>query len=129
MEPFPEDVARFLYDHVESIDQLEILRVLGEERGKPWNSDDLAAVVQADPRSVRSHIEAMHARGLIEKVAGQAAGLSCRYGPRTPELENMVARLLQIYRERPVSMIKLVYERAKDPLRAFADAFRIRKET
>ncbi|MHB1556625.1 MAG: hypothetical protein ACYC61_03975 [Isosphaeraceae bacterium] len=129
MEPFPEDVARFLYDHVESIDQLEILRVLGEERDKQWNSDDLAVAAQADPRSVRSHIEAMHARGLLEKTTGQGAGLSCRYGPRTAELENMVARLLQIYRERPVSMIKLVYERAKDPLRAFADAFRFRKES
>lgn len=128
MEPFPEDVARFLYDHVESIDQLEILRVLGEERDKQWSSDDLAAAVQAEPRSVRSHIDAMHSRGLLEKIIGPEARLSCRYGPRTVELENMVARLLQIYRERPVSMIKLVYERAKDPLRAFADAFRFRKE-
>lgn len=41
----------------------------------------------------------------------------------------MVARLLQIYRQRPVSMIKLVYKRAKDSLRAFADAFRFRKES
>jgi hypothetical protein len=36
--------------------------------------------------------------------------------------------VLQLYRERPVSMIKLVYARARDPLRNFADAFRLRKE-
>ena len=28
----------------------------------------------------------------------------------------------------PVTMIKMFYDRAKDPLRAFSDAFRIRKE-
>jgi hypothetical protein len=43
-------------------------------------------------------------------------------------LQELVDRLLQLYRERPVTMIKMVYERAKDPLRKFADAFRLRKE-
>ena len=127
MEPFPEDVARFLYDNVESIDQLEILRVLGEDREKEWDSVALAAAVQAEPQAVRAHLTAMHARGLLT-MTPRGAGLSCRYGVRTPELESMVGRLLQMYRERPVTMIKMVYERAKDPLRAFADAFRIRKE-
>ena len=46
----------------------------------------------------------------------------------TPDLEEMLGRLLQMYKERPVTMIKMVYERAEDPLRAFADSFRIRKE-
>ena len=61
-------------------------------------------------------------------ISTRGAGLSCRYGVNTPALENMVGRLLQMYKERPVTMIKMVYEQAKDPLRAFADAFRIRKE-
>ena len=126
MQPLPEDVTRFLYDHVESIDQLEILRVLGEDREKEWDSVALAAAVQAEPQAVRAHLTALHARGLLTIAARR--GLSCRYGVRTPELESMVGRLLQMYRERPVTMIKMVYERAKDPLRAFADAFRIRKE-
>ena len=127
MEPFPEDVARFLYDNVESIDQLEILRVLGEERQKEWDTAALAAEVQAKPEAVRAHLAAMQARGLLA-ITTRGTGLSCRHGARSPELEDMVGRLLQLYRERPVTMIKMVYERAMDPLRAFADAFRIRKE-
>jgi hypothetical protein len=51
-----------------------------------------------------------------------------RHGPHTPELADQVGRLLQLYRERPVTMIKMIYARAKDPLRVFSDAFRIRKE-
>lgn len=127
MEPIPEDVARFLYDHVESIDQLEILRVLGEARDREWGVAVLAAAVQAEPQAVRAHLSAMHGRGLLAMTT-QGAGPSCRHGARTPELADMIDRLLQIYRERPVTMIKMVYERARDPLRAFADAFRIRKE-
>ena len=127
MEPFPEDLIRFMNDHVESIDQLEILRILGEDREKEWDSVALAAEVQSQPQAVRAHLLAMQARGLLVTTA-RGAGLACRYGVGSPELEHMVGQLLQMYKERPVTMIKMVYKRAKDPLRDFSDAFRIRKE-
>ena len=127
VESFPDDVIRFLYDNVESIDQLEILRVLGENLEREWNALALAEEVQAKHHDVRAHLARMQARGLLT-IATREAGICCRYGVSTPELDHMVTRLLQLYKERPVTMIKLVYERAKDPLRAFADAFRIRKE-
>jgi predicted ArsR family transcriptional regulator len=111
VEPFPEDVARFLDDHIESIDQLEILRVLGEDREREWDSVALAGEVQAEPEAVRAHLTAMHSRGLL-RTTTQGVGLSCRYGAGTPELENIVGRLLQMYRERPVTMIKMVYDDA-----------------
>lgn len=127
VERFPEDVTRFLYNSVESIDQLEILRVLGEDREREWDVVALAGAVQSDPQAVRAHLAAMHARGLLE-MSARGGGLSCRYGAGTPELEDMIRRLLQLYKERPVTMIKMVYEQARDRLRAFADSFRIRKE-
>jgi hypothetical protein len=127
VEPLPDDVDRFMQDHIETIDQLEILRVLGEDRQKAWDSTALAVEVQGEPQAIRAHLAAMHARGLLT-MATREAGVSCRYGAGTPELETMVDRLLQVYKERPVTMIKMVYERAKDPLWAFAEAFRIRKE-
>ena len=126
MEAFPEDITRFLYGNVESIDQLEILRILGEDRQKEWDSIALAAEIQSNPRAVRAHLASMHARGLLVTTA-RGVDLSCRYGPSSPELEAMIPRLLQVYRERPVTMIKKVYERARDPLQALADAIRIRQ--
>lgn len=126
MDRFPEDVTRFLYNNVESIDQLEILRVLGEDREGEWDVVALAVAVQSDPQAVRAHLAAMHARGLLEMTA-RGEGVSCRYGASTPEQEDMIRRLLQLYKERPVTMIKMVYEQARDRLRAFADSFRTRK--
>lgn len=123
---FSEDVTRFLYDNVESIDQLEILRVLGEDQEREWDSIALAGAVQSDPQAVRAHLAAMHARGLLEMTA-RGAGFACRYGAGTPEMEDMIRRLLQLYKERPVTMIKMVYEQARDRLRAFADSLRLGK--
>lgn len=127
MEPIPEDVSRFFQDHIETIDQLEILRILGEDPEKEWDAAVLAGEVQAAPPLVRVHVTAMAARGLLTMTL-RGANLSCRHGAGTPELVEMVDRLLQVYKERPVTMIKMVYARARDPLRAFADAFRIRKK-
>lgn len=127
MEPFPEDVARFMQDNIETIDQLEILRILGEDPGKEWDCTALAGEVQAGAQAVRAHVAAMSARGLLTMIV-QGAVTSCRHGAATPELESLVGRLLNVYKERPVTMIKMVYQRARDPLRAFADAFRIRKK-
>ncbi|MEO2090791.1 MAG: hypothetical protein ABGY75_15000 [Gemmataceae bacterium] len=126
MEPIPEDVRQFLDRSIESIDQLEVLRVLGDDREAEWTAGQLGEVVQADPAAVSGHVAALHARGLL---AAEKKGTDwvCRYGPRA-DLEPQVVRLLQCYRERPVSMIKLVYARANDPLRSFADAFRLRGE-
>jgi hypothetical protein len=126
LQSFPEEIVRFLYEHVESIDQLEILRVLGEDPGRDWDAVALAGTIQAEPPTVRAHLVAMHARGLLA-MTGREGGHTFRHGARTPELEDKLRRLLLLYKERPVTMIKIVYQQARDPLRAFADAFQIRK--
>lgn len=127
MEPFPDDVKKFLYENVESIDQLEVLRLLGEDRGKEWPLAELAVAVQTTPQALRAHLAAMQARGLLT-TEQRGTDLLCRFGVGPTASEVMVNRLLQLYKERPVTMIKLVYERPADPLRDFADAFRVRKE-
>ncbi|HJT75788.1 MAG TPA: ArsR family transcriptional regulator [Gemmataceae bacterium] len=127
MEAFPEEVKRFLDANVETVEQLEILRILAEDPGREWPSGELAREVQAQPPALLTHLAALHGRGLLA-LETRGTDVICRYGPKTPELEAGLSRLLQVYRERPVTMIKLVYARAKDVLRTFAEAFRIRKE-
>ncbi len=127
VEPLPEEVRRFLDENVESLEQLEILRVLAEEPDRAWGAADLAAVIQSDPATAAAHLVALGGRGLVtlSTVGGEAAG---RHGARTPDLGGRVNAVLSAYRERPVTMIKLVYARANERLRAFSDAFRLRKE-
>ncbi|HEY1375622.1 MAG TPA: hypothetical protein VGF55_02450 [Gemmataceae bacterium] len=126
MGPIPEEVRCFADRSIESIDQLEILRVLAENPNKEWDPAFLAAAIQTEPRAVVAHLMALHARGLLV-VERRATECVARHGPHTAELSDQVGRLLHFYRERPVSMIKMIYDQAKSPLRNFADAFRLRK--
>jgi hypothetical protein len=125
--PIPEEIERLLAGNIESFDQLEVLRVLGNNPGKEWGVAELAKEVQAERQALTSHLATLHARGLL---TCETRGGEClyRHGPHTLELEDLVRRLLQLYRERPVTVIRLVYARADAGLRAFAEAFRIRKE-
>ncbi len=127
MEPFPDEIERFIEDHIELVDQLEILRILAADRGKEWSSAALAQEVQVQPQTILLHLHALETRGLLAVVS--APGPFYKYGPRTPELEGKVSRLLSLYNERPVTMIRMVYARANHAaLKTFADAFRLRKE-
>lgn len=128
MNPLPEEVKRFLEANIDSVDQLEILRVLGEDPLKEWPAVDLAREVQSAAQSINAHLDALNSRGLLA-VRKSGSDLFCHYGPHSPELAQRTAQLLQVYRERPVTMIKLVYATARDPLKTFADAFRLKKES
>jgi hypothetical protein len=74
-----------------------------------------------------AHIAALEGRGLLQ-CERRDGSLYCRFGTRSPELEAQLQQLLELYRQRPVTMIRLVYEKPSDPLRDFSDAFRLRKE-
>lgn len=128
VEPIPEEVKRFLEANIDSVDQLEILRVLGEDREREWAAADLARAVQTQPQAIGPHLAALKGRKLLTTQT-RGTDLLCRYGPGTPELEALTDRLLQVYRERPVTMINIVYARAREVLKTFADAFRFKKES
>jgi DNA-binding MarR family transcriptional regulator len=127
VDPIPDEVKRFLEANIDSLEQLEILRLLGEDPQKEWHAADLAREAQTPLPTIGAHLSALQARGLLTTQT-RGADLLCRYGPSTPELRNRLDQLLQVYRERPVTMINLVYSRARETLKSFAEAFRLRKE-
>lgn len=127
VDPLPEEVKQFMEANIDSVEQLEILRVLGEDPQREWPAAELAREVQTPASNILTHLAALRARGLLVTET-RGADLFCRHGADSREREGMLTRLLQVYRERPVSMIRLVYARAKDPLKTFADAFRLKKE-
>jgi len=126
-KPIADDILRFIDANVDSIEQLEILRVLGEDDAKRWHVADLAKASQVNPSAIHAHLSALEHRGLIrtESVENQVV---CQISPRNQSIAEMLARLLQAYKEHPVTMIRIVYDRADDRLKAFAEAFRLRKE-
>jgi hypothetical protein len=127
VDPFPEDVGQFLEGNIDCLEQLETLRILNSDPAREWTASEMAREAQTDPAAMAGHLSVLHARGLLRSEE-RSGTIYCRCGARTPELEQKLGRLLELYRQRPVTMIRMVYEKASQALRTFAEAFRLRKK-
>jgi hypothetical protein len=83
--------------------------------------------LRVEPAWANQQLTALAENGLlVSQVApGQPA---FRFSPRTPELEQAVTAVAQDYLLHRVSVIEFIYSRPSDTIRAFADAFRLRKD-
>jgi DNA-binding MarR family transcriptional regulator len=126
--PISDEILQFIDANVESIEQLEILRILGEDEARSWRTAELAHATQVQPAALAKHLSALEQRGLVRLQQSEAETVS-QLSPRTKSVAESLQKLLRAYREHPVTVIRCVYYRADDRLRAFSDAFRFRKET
>lgn len=108
-EAFPQEILAFLDANIESVEQLEILRLLSVNRGRSWSVSALARQVQTSPPLMAGHLATLEARGLL--TARKQGAPAYLHGPSTPEAARMLNDLLRCYNERPVSMIKRIYSR------------------
>lgn len=51
-----------------------------------------------------------------------------RYAAREDTLDRTAEAVVRLYNERPVTLVRLLYERPPTPVNTFADAFKLRKE-
>jgi hypothetical protein len=120
----PEDVHRFLHQNIESVEQLEVLLLLWRAPERGWTSDDVATAVYSHPSSVVRRLAMLLGQGLLrEREPG-----CYQYAPRTADLHDTVTRLDHVYRERRVAVITLIASKPIENVRAFSDAFRIRRK-
>lgn len=123
----PEHVRRFIEDHVDSVELIEVLLLLKREPERDWTADEVAARLYTSPRFVAHRLEALRASSVA--VASERDGHpSYRYAARTGDLDRVVGDLETLYATRRTSIIALVFSRSTDKLKTFADAFRIRED-
>lgn len=124
----PGDVRAFLAQHVDSIEQLEILLLLHQHPDMEWTAEETAARLHGNRESAARRLARLCDDRLLTGRAHSAP--SYRYDPASVEMRDAVTRLAETYRERRVAVITLIASRPMDNVRAFSEAFRLgrRKE-
>jgi hypothetical protein len=120
---FTDEFCRFLQEAVTTADAAELLLVLAREPGCAFSAAEAAAALgarYAEPEALR-HLEAFRACGL---VIMQADG-RLRYEPASDSLAAHTRTLEKVYRERPVTLIRVIYGLRDSKIRSFAEAFRL----
>ena len=122
------EVRAFIADYVGSVVQLETLLLLHGAPGREWTADDVAATLRVDRNWADAQLDAICHQGLAECRDASAPAPRYRYAPRTAQLRAAIDALAKAYAERRVTVIGLIFAKPADNLRAFSDAFRLRKD-
>lgn len=120
----PEDVRRFLLQCIDSVEQLEVLLLLHRLPGSARSVEAVAQELYSNPGSIARRMAGLHASGLLATDDSS----SYRYQPKTPALDSTVKLLAETYRQRRVAVITVIASKPMENVRAFSDAFRIRKK-
>lgn len=115
------EIAQFIRAHIPSVWALELLLLLQAAPARRWSPAELLKELRASTSLVDENLARFHAQGLALQD-----GTGWHFAPANAHLEALAAELAALYRERPMHTIGLIAR--PDPLRALADAFRIKRD-
>jgi hypothetical protein len=118
----PEPVRQLIAQHIQSVEQLEVLILLRTHRDRAWTVAEVNDHIKSSPSSVVTRLDDLAARGFLRRT-----DQSFHYQARE-DVEAAVAQLAAAYTERRFSVIELIFSKPAAKLRAFADAFKVGKK-
>lgn len=122
----PENVRSFVAQHIDSAELLETLLLVHSGPEREWTPEEVARSIYTVPAGATRRLEQLVAMGLAS--SNNAANPAYRYAPSRAALGQQVDALAAAYRAQRVAVINLIYNQPPNPLRSFADAFKLRKD-
>jgi hypothetical protein len=124
-EGIPEDVKQFIYRHISSMMQLEVLLYLFNHSSQAWSVTALVREFRVDPYWLENELEDLCSEGLLKTATSPER--TYRYEPSSSDQEHALQGLAKAYADRRVTVTSLIYSKPVDNIRVFADAFKLRK--
>lgn len=127
----PEEVRRFLREHIESYEQLAIVLLLRSRQDRALDRDAISAELKLPEAIVDEALHTLSRRELVAR-APATDGEHFMYSPETPQLAELVSTLAALNVERQLDVMRLMTANSIERLRAkalstFADAFLLRR--
>lgn len=121
-------MSRFIIDNVESVEALNVLILLHANPSRMWSADEVGKDSRTNEWSAQMCLDALSQRGLVRANGGEPP----RYAAE-PAVAPIVAAVTRAYHDRRVAVITLIYSKPDeppkpDPIQAFADAFKLKKD-
>ncbi|MDI1449526.1 winged helix-turn-helix domain-containing protein [Polyangium sp. 6x1] len=123
----PDEVARFIADHITSVEQLEILLLLRGAPDDEWTARAICEALRTSEQSVIRRLADLEAGGLVASRKASEHVVH-RYAPASPSLDEDVARLSSAYTELRYKVLESIFSNPISNLHVYAEGFRFRKE-
>lgn len=120
-----DQLSQFIRERLPSLEQIEIVLLLRRDPARAWTAPEVAGNLKTPPESTAMRLFLLASNGVI--VFDSSSGLPrYRYVASMPE--DVMVELDRAYDEDRDTLISLTGGTATpDPLRSFADAFKLKK--
>lgn len=117
-----ESVKQFVFEYIDSVEQLDILLFLRLQKGEWFCSNRIGAELRLNINSVQSRLISFHAAKLIDENPDSSGTYS--YLGQRPEIESVLEELSMDFRVKKHRILELIFSPAKRA-KHFANAFSI----
>src|ERR687892_1896857 len=107
----PGSVRQLIAQHIESVEQLEVLLHLRANADRAWTADEVAQALHIQPDSAGRRLDDLRARGFCA-----VEGDRYRYSPALPAVDGVVGDLARVYSTHRVSVISLIFSKPSDTI-------------
>ncbi len=125
-EDFSADLRAFIHGRISSVEQISILILLQASPDRAWTIAGISQDLRSTDASVRKRLDDLCAAGVL--VQSASAPNLFRYHPASSEVGALIVELIAAYRSRPNRVIDAIYSKPAETVRAFSDAFKLKKD-
>ena len=118
-----EAVLSFVRSAIKSAWSLELLLLLYRDPDQAWTGEALVRELRGSEHLVDDSVATLADVGV---VAVSEAG--ARYEPQSDEQRALVAALVELYRQKPLTVLKTIFASPSQKIRSFSDAFLFQKK-
>jgi len=121
-EELPQEVLRFIADHIDSVPQLEALLLMWDTAPQAWDAETLSRRIYLPTSAAGAILSDLERRKLITTVER-----GYTFNRESPEVA-VVPQLSAAYRRQLARVAGLIHTKASAGVLEFARAFRLKKE-
>ena len=126
MTELPETLLQFIQRCIPTYQAAELLLFLAAHPDRNFLPEEIVVAMRPVVITLPAVVEyatLFKARSLIVEKDGRFS-----YGPGSPSLEQDIGHLAHAYNERPVSLIRAIYQISDRKIQSFADSFKLRED-
>jgi hypothetical protein len=120
-----ERLRAFLQQRLASLDQIEVVLLLRSEPERSWTAMEVAEELRMAPEPAAMRLFLLASGGLI--AFEPSAVPRYRYSGADAETQALIQELSAVFTADRGAVASVVDTSSRDPLRSFADAFKLKK--
>jgi len=117
-----QDVKDFIFQYIDSVEQLEVFLLLSSDPNKIWSSAEISATLRSNSNSVEKRLNQLLVHQLVEVIATPESRY--RLNQKNENVQKMILQLSDAYKMHRHNILQMIFSPMKKS-RDFAEAFRI----